>query len=33
MFTRVTAKIGGKKKGTPNKQRVFHLFWDERQLG
>ncbi len=33
MFTRGTAKIGGKKKGTPNKRCVFHLFWDERQLG
>jgi hypothetical protein len=27
MFTGGTTKIGGRKKGTPKKPRVFHLFF------
>ena len=33
MFARGTAKIGERKKEAPNKRRVFHSFWVERQLG
>ena len=33
MFTRGTTKIDEKKKWTPNKRCVIHLFWDERRLG